>query len=267
MAYAIRITWQEGTPQRQGNGFRIYRSVNGGAFSLYATVPISQTSYDDTNIAAGNYYRYAVCEYKVLQYGTGESPWAYTDTIFCPAPPSRIRMTYASGQRTVYWDAPGLQQGYEIERSVNGGSWTYQTTLSASATSWTQSGLSAGNKYRYRIRSVGTAAWRSDWAYTEGSYYGIKVTWTEGAPDKPGQGFRIYRKRSDEPNYTLQAELPITTTSYNDANVTQNYSYTYKIVEWKGWLEDEPAYITAAVPIWSPPNNQPQNLTVSVIND
>jgi hypothetical protein len=169
--------------------------------------------------------------------------------------------------RTIYWDAPGLQQGYEIQRSVNDGPWTYQTTLPASATSWTQSGLSAGNKYRYRIRSVGTGAWRSNWVYTEGSYYGIRVTWTEGAPDKPGQGFRIYRKRSDEQNYTLQAELPITTTSYNDANVTQNYSYTYMIREWKGWLEDEPAYVTAAVPNWSPPNNRPQNLTVTVIKD
>ena len=264
MAYAVRITWQEGTPECPGDGFRIYRSVNGGAYSLYATVPISQTSYNDTNIAPGNYYRYAIAEYKQLEHGIGESPWAYTPVIYCPAPPTRLRMTYGSGSRTLKWDAPGLQQGYEIQRSVNDGSWTHQTTLSASATSWTQSGLSSGNKYRYRIRSVGTGAWRSNWVYTEGSWFGVRVQWAEGAPDKPGQGFRIYRKRSDEQNYTLLDELPLNSPSYNDANVTKGYSYTYKIVEWKGWLEDEAAYITVNVPNWDPPNNRPQNLTVQI---
>lgn len=67
---SIRLEWSEGAPDQQGTGFRIYRSVNGGPWTLRQTLPITTTVYTDSDVVEGNYYWYRVTEY----YGTNESP-------------------------------------------------------------------------------------------------------------------------------------------------------------------------------------------------
>jgi hypothetical protein len=75
MAYRVRLQWQEGAPSEQGSGFKIYRSINGGAFALVATLPLSQTSWEET-IQPGNTYTYRVYEYLSLPGGDVLSPYA-----------------------------------------------------------------------------------------------------------------------------------------------------------------------------------------------
>jgi hypothetical protein len=75
MAYKVRLEWQEGAPSEQGSGFKIYRSLNGGAFSLVATLPLSQTSWEES-IQPGNTYTYRVYEYLSLPGGDVLSPCA-----------------------------------------------------------------------------------------------------------------------------------------------------------------------------------------------
>ena len=57
-----RLSWSEGAPSEQGTGFKIYRSENGGDFSLRATLPLSTTIYDD-DIQANVLYKYRIHEY------------------------------------------------------------------------------------------------------------------------------------------------------------------------------------------------------------
>jgi len=75
MAYKVRLEWQEGAPSEQGSGFKIYRSINGGAPTLVATLPLSQTSWEET-IQPGNTYTYRVYEYLSLPGGDVLSPYA-----------------------------------------------------------------------------------------------------------------------------------------------------------------------------------------------
>jgi len=75
MAYKVRLEWQEGAPSEQGSGFKIYRSINGGAFTLVATLPLSQTSWEES-IQPGNTYTYRVYEYLSLLGGDILSPCA-----------------------------------------------------------------------------------------------------------------------------------------------------------------------------------------------
>ena len=70
-----RLSWSEGAPSEQGTGFKIYRSENGGDFSLRATLPLSTTTYDDP-IQAGVLYAYRVYEYLSLPGGDVLSPCA-----------------------------------------------------------------------------------------------------------------------------------------------------------------------------------------------
>jgi hypothetical protein len=75
MAYKVRLEWQEGAPSEQGSGFKIYRSINGRAFALVATLPLSQTSWEET-IQPGNTYTYRVYEYLSLPGGDVLSTYA-----------------------------------------------------------------------------------------------------------------------------------------------------------------------------------------------
>jgi len=63
-----RLSWSEGAPSEQGTGFKIYRSENGGEFSLRATLPLSTTTYDD-DIQPNVLYTYRVYEYLTLSPG------------------------------------------------------------------------------------------------------------------------------------------------------------------------------------------------------
>jgi len=75
MAYKVRLEWQEGAPSEQGSGFKIYRSINGGTFTLAATLPLSQTSWEEA-IQPGNTYTYRVYEYLSLPGGDVLSSYA-----------------------------------------------------------------------------------------------------------------------------------------------------------------------------------------------
>jgi hypothetical protein len=70
-----RLSWSEGAPSEQGTGFKVYRSENGGSFTLRATLPLSTTTYDDP-IQPGVLYVYQVCEYLSLSGGDVLSSYA-----------------------------------------------------------------------------------------------------------------------------------------------------------------------------------------------
>lgn len=69
----------------------------------------------------------------------------------------------------VSWETPSAGAGnpftaFYLERSVNGGSYARATHIaSKTATSWTDTGTSAGNYYRYRVRAENEKL-KSDWA-------------------------------------------------------------------------------------------------------
>lgn len=59
----VRLTWTEGNTAQPGDGFKVYRSTNGGAWQLMATLPLSTTQWEDSTTSYGNSYRYRVVEY------------------------------------------------------------------------------------------------------------------------------------------------------------------------------------------------------------
>ena len=75
MGYRVVLSWSQGAPGEQGSGFKVYRSVNGGSFSLRATLPLTQTSYEE-EVFPGYLYTYRVYEYLTLPGGDVLSPYA-----------------------------------------------------------------------------------------------------------------------------------------------------------------------------------------------
>ncbi|HEX8522404.1 MAG TPA: fibronectin type III domain-containing protein [Tepidisphaeraceae bacterium] len=86
-----------------------------------------------------------------------------TPTPTAPAAPDSL-VASATGSSSIQlsWrDNSGNEDGFDIERSLNGTTWTPLTTVTANTISYVDQGLSASTKYYYHVRarnSAGTSA-------------------------------------------------------------------------------------------------------------
>jgi hypothetical protein len=74
------------------------------------------------------------------------------------APTSLIATAASSSQINLAWQNSATNQtGFKIDRSTDGVNFTQLTTLAASASTFSDSGLSASTKYYYRVRATNSA--------------------------------------------------------------------------------------------------------------
>ena len=85
--------------------------------------------------------------------------WAGAQLLSNPATPSAptavSAVTLSSTSAKLTWAATGAgQTGFKIDRSVDGTTWTTVATTAATATSYTDTGLTGGTLYYYRVRAT-----------------------------------------------------------------------------------------------------------------
>ncbi|HTL28569.1 MAG TPA: PKD domain-containing protein, partial [Tepidisphaeraceae bacterium] len=75
-----------------------------------------------------------------------------------PASPSNLAVSSASSTslKLTWSDNSTREDGYKIERSTDGKTWSQITSVGTSTTSYTNTGLSSGKKYYYRVRAYNT---------------------------------------------------------------------------------------------------------------
>ncbi|MCP1674570.1 fibronectin type 3 domain-containing protein [Natronocella acetinitrilica] len=147
---SIPITWGASS---NATTFRIQRSVNGGGYVTVRTQSASSTrSWTDNNISYGNTYRYRVRAENADRNGSYRTGNLVTASYPVPATPGSISTSLNSGAMSLSWGSAANATGYEVERSVNGGGYT--TVRTQSGTSWSDSNISPGNDYRYRVRAT-----------------------------------------------------------------------------------------------------------------
>jgi len=59
----------------------------------------------------------------------------------------------------------------------------------------------------------------------------FSLSWTQGAPDLEGSGFKIYRK-TGQGSWELKQTLPLSQTSWNDNDIQPNTIYSYRVYEY-----------------------------------
>jgi hypothetical protein len=148
----INLTWADASSNE--SGFKIERSPNGvNGWTQIVTVNTGVTTYASTGLACGKAYFYRVRAYN----GDGDSAFsnvATTLTRLCtPAlqPLTGITLT----QLTLLWsDNNSNESGFKIERSATGAApWSQIETVGANVTTYTNSGLTCGTPYYYRVRA------------------------------------------------------------------------------------------------------------------
>ena len=240
---------------KDASGYLIYRSAGGGSYELAATVTgASTSSWTDTSLSGGTLYTYKVGAYIVSSGGTYYYG-SLSDAVSVITRPDTVTLSSAtassSGSVTVRWRKVSNATGYVIYRSENGGSYTAVKTISSNSTLyWTDSTVSSGTAYSYKIAAYTKVSGSTVYS---ASYSNIKtvitkpdtVTISSAAATSAGYvtvkwkkvanstGYVIYRS-VDGGSYSKVADVSSNSTvSWTDTTVSAGHTYRYKIKAYK----------------------------------
>jgi hypothetical protein len=153
----IDLTWSDNSNNE--SGFAILRSPDGETGWEEITTVIGNNSYNDTGLSSGTAYYYRVAAYN----NNGSSKFSNTDsatTLEVP-PESPTNLSAAASSSTqidLSWqDSSSNESGFNVERSPDGLEWTEIAALPIDITNYSDSTVSPGTTYFYRVLSHNSA--------------------------------------------------------------------------------------------------------------
>jgi fibronectin type 3 domain-containing protein len=149
----VSLAWIDNATDE--SGFRIERSVNGGAWTALATVAANTTSYDDTSASGNTSYAYRIAAYN----GAGDSAWAESGSVTTPAAPAGPSLQAngykVKGRQSVDLSWTGAAGAVDIYR--DGGMLTTVSSEGGSGAFTDNIGVKGGGTYDYAVCEAGTS--------------------------------------------------------------------------------------------------------------
>lgn len=243
------------------SNYNIYRSSTGGG-SFGSVIAVAANQYIDTEVVNGITYHY-----KIASVYNGEGAFSVTKTatpFAAPFAPKNLSATASGLDVTLLWSGTNLRGTYDIagyniyratasEGPFNIVSGTEPTTT---ITSYTDSGLTQGIRYYYRVLTVDINSNTSIASYcsvfvadgisipqalsiTSYTSTRVNLTWVANDPGESINYYKIYRDSS---------ELSISyTNSFTDTTVTTGEAYVYNVTAFRAPDESSfsnPVYVT-----------------------
>ena len=158
----VNLSWTDNSNNEFG--FKIERKTGaGGTYAQAGTVGVGVTDYQDFGLTCETNYYYRVR----ANNSTGDSDYsneANTTTsacpLFAPQAPSSLQATAVSASQVnlIWTDNSNNEDGFKIERKTgSGGTYLLISTTSANVASYSDTGLSAGTTYYYRVYAYNSA--------------------------------------------------------------------------------------------------------------
>ena len=159
----IDLSWTE--PSNIGSillsGYKIERSTDGGSHwgTIVSNTGSASTTYANKGLASGITYTYRVSAITVSLLTSSPSNTSSATTFTIPRAPTGLTAAPSlSSQIHLSWTAPTNNggtaiTGYKVYRSTSSGTETGYVSL-GSVTSYTNTGLTAGTTYFYKVRAV-----------------------------------------------------------------------------------------------------------------
>ena len=235
------LRWTDGDLKE--DGFKIERSTDGVTFTQITTVGSGVFQYNDTGLTESTEYYYRVREY----LGSDDGPYSnVAATWTVPSTPTSLTATAtSSSQIDLAWtDVSTGNTGYVIERRSPAGSGTYVQvgTAGATATSYSDTLLTAATQYEYRVAAsnpAGLSAYsNADDATTQSATIpnaptgvsasasttavAVTITWTDASGDE--DGFYVYRNTSNTTTGATLLNAPLAGIQTYTDNATNNPS-------------------------------------------
>lgn len=241
----VNLTWVDATTTE--TGFRLERSTNGVAFTTLASVAANVTTYADTTVAASRTYFYRV----IATSAGGDSPASNVASVTTPsavpATPTGLTATaISSTQINLAWvDASSNESGFRIERSTDGTTYALLASVGANVTTYSNTGLTAGRKYYYRVIATSTAgnspastvasattlaappAAPTTLKASAASTTQINLTWADKSTNETG--FEVQRSADGGVTYLTVATTAANIKSYASTGLTTKKTYHFRV--------------------------------------
>ena len=150
----VRLTWK---PVNGAGKYEVYRSTSkNGTYTRVITT--SKTSFVNTMAKTGVTYYYKV---KAISDKNSSANSAFSATVKrtcdCPRPELTVSAIKGSAKIKLKWQAVEGAKSYEVYRcdTLSG---TYKKLAATTKLSLTNTGLTAGKKYYYKIRAIGSTS-------------------------------------------------------------------------------------------------------------
>jgi titin len=246
-ASSIELSWSDNSNNE--TGFKLERKVgSGGSWALYATLGANATTFSNTAVTAGTTYYYRVYAYN----GTGPSTY-YTNeassalVAIVPNSPTSLTAIGSASAISLSWsDNSNNETGFKLERKVgSGGSWGLYATLGSNTSSYSDTSVSLGTTYYYRVfayNGTGPSLYYTNEASASptgtvpasptnltavASATSVAVSWSDNSNNETG--FKLERKTGSGGTWALYSTLGANATSFSNTSVTVGTTYYYRV--------------------------------------
>jgi hypothetical protein len=241
----INLAWVDNSSVE--TGFLVERSTDGTNFSQIASLGSNVKAYSSMGLSASKKYYYRVRAVNSAGYSSYSNVANATTTSGTkPAAPSSLKATGVSTSRVdMYWsDNSTDESGFKIERATDGVNFTQIATVGANVTQYSNTGLTSGKTYQYRVRAYnangdsaysnidsGTPTLSAPAAPTSlvlsvASSSQINLAWTDASTVE--SGFKIERS-TDGTNFSQIALNGANEVTYSSAGLTAGKKYYYRV--------------------------------------
>ncbi|GAM10729.1 protein sidekick-2 [Geobacter sp. OR-1] len=273
----LNLSWTDANSDR--NGFRVERCLGAGC-SNFVTIAdnlaANTLSYANSGLLPDFSYSYRVRSFNNTATCGWESASAIaTQTTTIATPGSLTALAAGTSQIALSWtDTTATETGFRIERCTGTGCsvFTEIATTAAGAVSWSDTGLTSGTSYSYRIRATKTTAYAWDSGYSNtasattqnapapptgltaqsASASLINLAWSDtSAPD----GYYIERCAGANCSMFAQiAAVGATPRSYGNSGLAATTTYCYRVRGYKTgvWTTGYSSTVCSATAIDSP---------------
>ena len=250
----INLAWTGSTDNIGVTGYQVERCQGAGCSNFASVTTVTGTTYSNTGLTNATSY-----SYRVRAADAAGNPSAYSnvasastpDTQAPTAPSNLTATTKTSSQVDLAWTAStdnvGVT-GYRVERCQGAGCTNFTLLGTATGTAYSDTGVTADNIYRYRVRATDAAGNPSAYSNVASantdttaptaptalaavgtSSTQVDLTWTAASDNVAVTGYIIERCQGLLCAFTQIATVNGSTTSYSDQNLTPATPYTYRV--------------------------------------
>ncbi len=260
---AINLTWSDNSNVE--DGYEVLRSpveVDYYTYVVIATLPPNSIAYHDAGVSANTRYWYYVRAKKDGGFTDQSNTASAIAATTLPTAPSTLDAIPAGSTTiSITWlDNSGNEDGFRIERSVDGGAnWQLAAAIGPEWTWFRDDARTSDQRLCYRVlafNGLGASAPSNiDCATppaaptglvaTTAADLAIDLTWTDNSSVE--DGYDVFRQYCDysywEPYcyYVIMANLGPDATSYHDAGLNPGEAYTYVVSARKDGGSSDPS--------------------------
>ncbi|MDP9221023.1 MAG: DUF4082 domain-containing protein, partial [Actinomycetota bacterium] len=271
----VDVTW---TDVSGATGYQVERSPDGSTgWSLVGTAGSGLGGVSDLGVTPGGTYFYRVLA--TNSGGTSPSSSVVSVTLVPPAPTGVTATAISSSRIDVSWGSATGATGYRVERSADGSTGWLQVAT-PNATSYSDTGLSAGATFYYRITATNSGggsptsavAFATTLSGLPSPATGLRATnvlatsadlsWTDAAGES---GYRIERSADGSTGWASAGTVAANVTVWSDSGLTPATTYFYRVIATNAAGDAAPSNVLALTTLPNPPGT-PTGLTASTVS-